>query len=385
MDIRQYFEPVDFSLYTERIQGSWKYSLGYTIEKSTLKITESNIKKLEIVIFDVPNNNGKWEEGISKSTNKIREELYRLSHLSSKIKIADFGNLKTTSSLRGTYLALRDIIEFLNELNIITIVIGGSQDLSIGICEAFKNQNFFSLSAIDAYLDVKKGRDPFNSKNFLTRIFQKQPNLFQFNLLGYQSHLVAPELFTKTKGIGEHKRLGLLHDDLSVAEPVLRNTNVLTFDIGAIKYSEIAGSEFLNPNGLTSEEACQLAKYAGISERLKVFGIFETNIEKDPVGLTFQLSAQIIWYFLDGVINRTITNLNNSEKLRYYKVEVKNIDKPLLFKQCSETKRWWFEIQSLNGDKLTVACSEKDYQQASNNEIPEMWIKYIQKIDEISK
>lgn len=385
MDVRQYFESVDFSLYAEKTQVSWKYSLGNTIENITTKTTESNIHKLEVVIFGVPCNNGIWEEGKTKSTDKTRSELYQLSKLNGKLKIADFGNLKSTHSLRGTYLALRDIVEYFNELNIVTVIIGGSQDLNIGICEAFKNHRYFSFSTIDSYLDVKKGRESYDSSNFLTRIFQKLPDLFQFNLLAFQSYLVANELFSKSKGIGNHLRLGILHDNLKEAEPVLRNTDVLTFDFNAIKYSEIAGSSFINPNGLSSEEACQLAKYAGISEKLKVFGIYETDIKKDSVGITFKLSAQIIWYFFEGIINRSNIDFENSDKIRRYKVEVNDIDNPILFLQCTATNRWWFEIESLNDEKIIIACSEREYQQASNNEIPELWIKYIQKIDEISK
>jgi hypothetical protein len=39
----------------------------------------------------------------------------------------------------------------------------------------------------------------------------------------------------------------------------------------------------------------------------------------------------------------------------------------------------------LNGEKVTIACSEREYQQAANNEIPELWLKYVQKTDELSK
>ena len=47
--------------------------------------------------------------------------------------------------------------------------------------------------------------------------------------------------------------------------------------------------------------------------------------------------------------------------------------------------RWWMQIETTEKKKLYFACSEKEYQQASNNEIPEMWMKYIQKIDELLK
>ncbi|MCG6189614.1 arginase family protein [Maribellus maritimus] len=385
MDVRQYFEPIDFSKYSDKFKEKWKYSLGQTIEKSTNKITPANIHKIEVVVFSVPFYNGTWKSGKTNPTEKIREELYRLSTIDRKLSIVDFGQLKKTKSQKGAFLAVRDIIEYFTELNIVTLLIGGSQDLTVGICEAFKSETFFSLTSVDSVLDVKKGRETFSSTNFLTRVFQKNPQIFQFNLVGYQTHLVPRELFSKTKGLVTHVRLGLLHEDSINAEPVFRNTDVLSFDSNALKYSEINGSQVKNPNGLYSEEACQLAKYAGLSNKLKVFGIFETDWDKDNNGISFKLSAQIIWYFLEGFLNRVQKEKELPENLQMYKVEVKEIDEPIVFYKCTETARWWFEIQSIKGNKYLIACSKKEYDEASGDEIPENWLKFVQKIDELSK
>ena len=299
------------------------------------------------------------------------------------MNVVDFGQLKKTKGQKGVFLALRDIIEYFTELDIVTIVIGGSQDLTTGICEAFINNPYFSLTSVDSVLDVKKGREAFSSTNFLSRIFKSNPKIFQFNLVGYQTHLVPNELFSKTKGVTTHVRLGNLHDDLFKAEPVFRNTDVLSVDLGVLKNSEILGNK--NPNGLYSEEACQIAKFSGLSNKLKVFGIFETSWNKDYNETTFKLSAEIIWYFLDGYNNRMQKKDETPENLNMYKVEIKEIDDPLVFYRCAETDRWWFEAYSPRGEKLLIACSEKEYQEASNNEIPGIWLKYIQKIDELSK
>lgn len=385
MDIQQYFEPVDFSKYSEKMKDGWKYALGHSIEKSNSKLTPANIHKLDAVIFTVPVFNGSWHNQKNNPAEKIREELYRLSEIGKKMNVADLGQVKKARGRKGIFLALRDIIDYFNELNIVTVVIGGSQDLTVGICEAFKNETFFSLTAIDSLLDVKKGREAFSSTSFLSRIFQKNPQLFQFNLIAYQSHLVSPSLFSKTKGTGTHLRLGVLHENPTLAEPVFRNTDMLSFDMGALKYSEIPGSLARNPNGLYAEEACQLAKYAGLSNKLKVFGIFETGAEKDHTGITFQLSAQIIWYFLEGMHNRIPMEKEAPGNLRMFKVEIKEMDSPIVFYQCAETGRWWFEAQSLKGEKLLIACSEKEYKEASADEIPENWLRVIQKIDELSK
>ncbi len=385
MDVQQYFNPVDFSVFSEKNLDNWKYTLGLSIEKTTLKLTEKTLGKVDAVLFGVPCFDGVWEEGKNSSTKKIREELYNLAGFNHKLNIADLGDLKISSGSKGTQLAIRDLVEYFSELNIVTIILGGSSDLSVGICEAFKSEKYFTLSSIDAFLDVKRGKGTIDSTNYLSRIFQKQSNLFQFNLLGYQRHLVSTDLFSKTNGFGEHLSLGELNENLKCAEPVLRNTNVLIFDMNSIKYAEIAGSSFTNPNGLQSNEICQLAKYGGFSNKIKVFGLFETEFKKDSFGITFKLAAQILWYFLEGLTNRTVVLEYLTNKILIYKVEVDELEKPLKFFFSKETSRWWVEIQSIRDEKIIVACSEKEYQQASKNEIPDLWLNYVQKIDYFEK
>lgn len=384
MDVRQYFNPLDFSLFSEN-GNMWKYSLGHAVKKSTEKVSASNLHKLDIAIIGVPFEKGVYIGKQTNIPNTIRRELYQLTGFQNKINIADFGNLKAAKTQKAIMLALRDVVEYLNELGIVTVILGGSQELSFGISQAFKNQRFFTLSCIDSNLDVKRGTESFSSSNFLSRIFKTQSNLFQFSLLAYQSHFVPNLLLSKTPGVDEHCRLGLLRDDISLAEPLLRNTDFLSFDISAVKHSEAPGTLTVNPNGLRSEEACQLAKYAGLSEKICVFGLFGINLLKDKDEITTKLSAQIIWYFLEGQTHKNNEEPNPSEKRIKYKVEVKDIEHPLVFLQCPETFRWWMEIQSVHGEKTLIACSDKEYQQASENEIPELWLKYVQKIDEFSK
>ena len=188
MDIRYYFDEVNFSAYYDSGHLNWKYSLGAVIEKNSKALTKENIHKLNIAIVGVPFDSRKEDTYSPEATDKIRAQLYQLSKYNSKINIADFGNLKPASSVKGNFQALRDIAEYFNELNIVTVVIGGSQDLSIGICEAFARNPWFSFTTVDAFLDVKKAKEPFNSSNYLSRLFSYQPQIFQFNIIGYQSH-----------------------------------------------------------------------------------------------------------------------------------------------------------------------------------------------------
>ena len=381
MDVRYYFNEINFSTYYDSGHLNWKYSLGAVIEKNSKALTKENIHKLNVAIVGVPFDSRKEDTYSPEATDKIRAQLYQLSGFFSKINIADFGNLKPASTVKGNFQALRDIVEYFNELNIVTIVIGGSQDLSVGICEAFTRNPWFSFTTVDAFLDVKKAKEPFNSSNYLSRLFIYQPQIFQFNIIGFQNHYMPSEFFDKMKAVSEHIRLGSLLGNIALAEPVLRNTDFLSFDIISLKNSEAPGSSKVNPNGLRSEEACQLAKYAGLSNRIKVFGMFEVEPANDRNNLTVALAAQIIWYFVEGFINRVSETPDMSQNNKKYQVEVDNIDSPIVFYKNILTNQWWMEIETTEKIKLLIACSEKEYAQASNNEIPELWLKYLQKID----
>lgn len=385
MDISHYFSAVDFSKLTKKSEPGYRYCLGAQIEKFSTGFTRGNLHKAGIAIVGVPSYNGEWQSAQNNTPDLIRKELYKLAGFSKKINIVDFGNLKQSGSLKSTYLALRDIVEYLNECNIVTIVLGGTQDLSIGISNAFRNENFFSFATVDAELDVKKGIERINHKNYLTKLFKDVPDLFQFSLLAYQSHFIHDSLFDKTKGINIPLRLGKLRERLSDAEPILRNSHVLSFDFNSIKQIERGGSGSMFPNGLHSEEACQIAWYAGLSEKVKVFGLFEVPPQSKENNLSTFLAAQILWYFVEGYLNSPNEIPAKSDYFTTYKVEVKGIEKPIVFLKSLKTKRWWMEINSIKNKKYYFACSEDDYRQASNNEIPVLWLQYVQKTDKILK
>jgi len=382
MDIRHYFDAVNFLQFSAFNHSTWKYSIGAVIEKKTSSLTTDNIQKLDVAIVGAPFDSRKPDAYSSAAPDKIREELYQLSKFDVKLNVADFGNLKISNTIKGHYQAIRDIVEFFYELDVVTIIVGGSQDLSFGMSEVFKNNKLFTYSTIDSFLDIKKGKESFNSTNYLSRIFSSNPNLFQFSLIGYQSHYIASDLFLKTIGINNNIRLGRLRDNIGLVEPILRNTDVLSFDIGAVKFSEAPGGCSFTPNGLRSEEACQLAKYAGLSDRLKVFGLFEFDVEKDQYNLTAKLAAQIVWYFLEGFLNRRNEKPDKNENSVMYQVEVKDVDKPLVFYKNTDTNRWWMQILTFENKPIYFGCSENEYIQASNNEIPELWLNYMQKLDE---
>jgi formiminoglutamase len=379
MNLPDYFNPVDFSHIKSNGYPLGKYSLGLAVEKNSAVFSTSALSKADVALIGVPFENGKWQKkGLSASDN-IRKALYRLSAINHKLHVTDLGNLKPATSTRGTFLALRDAVEYLRETDVIPVIIGGSQDLTLGICEAFQSKSFFWFSTIDSVLDVKKGVEPFHSGNYLTRLFKTRTNLFQFSLIGYQNHLTGEKLMEKTKGLGEHIRLGQLRDNIQQAELILRSSDVLSFDMGAVKYTEAPSTHQKNPNGLRGEEACLLARYAGLSQQMKAFGLFGVKAVAENC-ITHSLAAEIIWYFLEGVSCR-----RQMENRTVYKVQIDGLDHPVVFLHEPKTDRWWFEVQSIQGETIEIACSKEEYNQSADNEIPERWLKFVQKMDSLSK
>lgn len=385
MDIRHYFNPVDFTQHYEKGRLTWKQSLGSQIENGTQSFDPDSNWKPDLVLLGATYNSDEKEGSCTTAPDNVRERLYQLSRLSSKLRIVDLGNIIPSESLKANYKALRDIVDYLHELSIVVVVIGGSQDLSIGIAEAFKSLDYFSYTAVDPYPDVKKRNEPLDATNYLSRIFSSQPSLFQFNLLAFQRHLVSAGQLNRLKGVNVNLSLGALREDIFQAEPVLRNSDVLSFDLGAIKGADAPGTLRNNPNGLRSEEACQLARLAGLSNRLKVAGFFGLQSDEEIRGLTASLTAEMVWYLMEGIADRANDYPGGETEEQLYKVEVEDMDEPLVFVQNKITGRWWMKLKLINGEQLYVGCSKKEYDEASKNEIPGLWLKYIQKSDQLLK
>lgn len=386
MNLQLYFDPVDFEQFQSRNKFN-KNSLGYCIEKATGNIKDGRIGKAAIVLFGVPFDNSTPNKGTSKAPFEIRKHLYQLSRLESSISIIDLGNLKPGKSDQDLYYALRDVTDYLRETGVITIILGGGQDLSIGIARAFQSKNEFTLSIVDARLDIKSQREKSDSTNFLTRILRENPSLFHLQMIGVQKQYISPMGFDfLNQNTYDFMHLGAFRDDPASIEPLLRNTHFLSFDISSIKNSDAEGHFRPSPNGFYAEEACLIARYAGLSNRLLVFGLFEVNPNFDKTGITSELAAQIVWYFIEGSIHRRKEDpSNNKETFTRYYVEMEDHGEPMVFYHQPSTNRWWIEIFPEEGKNWILACNENDYKQAIGMEIPEIYWRYVRKTTRLSK
>jgi formiminoglutamase len=137
---------------------------------------------------------------------------------------------------------------------------------------------------------------------------------------------------------------------------------------------------YSTPNGFDGEEACRISRYAGISDKISCFGIFEYNQDLDENNQGSQLISQMMWYFLEGVRSRKHElnpNVNNCVK---YTVAFEDEQTQIVFYKSKTSGRWWMGVPFKSSktdemDNYFVACSYHDYEKANKGEIPQRWIK----------
>lgn len=312
----------------------------------------------------------------------IRDELYKLMKNHVSLKIIDLGNIEPGATVKDTYVALQYVVNELISLNTVPIILGGSHDLTIGQYLAYQ---YFGkpihLVVADERIDLLHINDAATDDNFLAGIFRHEPNfLHHFSIIGYQSYFTTEDtVATLEKMNFDVYRLGILRDRMEEVEPVLRDADLFSFDVRAIKSTDAPGVLHPTPNGFYSEEACQVMRYAGLSDKLTSVGIYNYNPYYDERGQTAQLLAQMVWYFVDGFTHRKHDSpLYNQDNFLKYIVQISDADIELMFLKSKISGRWWMQVRHHAVAKTQLMpCSYNDYLQASRNELPDKWIKCL--------
>ena len=145
--------------------------------------------------------------------------------------------------------------------------------------------------------------DELSSKSYLSKIIMEVPsNLFNYSNIGYQTYFNSQDEINLIQGLNfDAYRLGEVAKNLEIVEPVFRDADIVSIDIGAVRQSDAPANNNLSPNGFYGEEICAISRYAGISDKVSSFGIYEYNSKYDSNYQTAHLIAQMIWYFIEGV------------------------------------------------------------------------------------
>lgn len=331
-----------------------------------------DITHADIVLVGVNETRGAGVvDNTQNAADCIRKQLYQLHYWHTDVVIADIGNIKTGATLNDSYAAVKTVVAELLRMNKTVVILGGSHDITLAQYFAYKElQQVVEATCIDASINLK-GENPLRSENFLLEMLTGEPNLVKhYNHIGFQSYFVHPRMLeTMDKLRFDCYRVGAAKENLDEMEPVIRNTHLLSFDISAIKYSDSPASTE-SPNGFTGEEACILARYAGMSNRVNSFGIYGYLPQQDIKELSAKQISQMLWYFIDGKSrSKQEALLEDRDYFNEYHTSFTEIDS--IFLQSKKTGRWWMQLPN----KKFIPCSYKDYVHASQNEIPERWLR----------
>ena len=381
-EILNFFNPVEIKDFSDTSFLSNEASFGHALIVNSAINPIPHSSKFEMAIIGV---NQYLEPHKSTKTNTpqvIREELYRLKRISSGLRIADLGNLRTGKNISETLFALQEACALLFHQKINVIIIGGSQMLTTGNFRALKEfENNINLVSVDAKIDLASSTESVKECHYLNTIIENEAaHVFNVACVGYQSYFVDPKhIKFLDENYFEHYRLGKVRDSFANIEPVFREAHLVSFDISSVRMSEAPAQSDGSPNGFYADEACRLARYAGISNRVQSFGIYEIDAQLDRNRQTTKLAAQIIWYYIEGYKNRKYDFPDTlKENFTKYEVQIDEIDFPIVFLKNNQSNRWWIEVNGINGvneshETVIVSCTESDYSTACHNEIPDRW------------
>ena len=352
-----------------------------TLGKKVVFHTQTDFPVLDnvaIAIITVNEFRGGEKDNDDFSFDNFRKQFYSLFPGNWNASIVDLGTIEAGASVEDTYFVVKSLVAELIKKRIIPVVIGGSQDLTYPMYRAYDNlDQMVNLVSVDNQFDFSK-ENKLDSESYLSKIIVEEPNnLFNFSNLGFQTYFNSQEEIDLIEKLYfEAYRLGEVSNNITVAEPVFRDADLVSIDMNSVQSSYSGNFEEFNPNGFTGKEICALARYAGISDKVTSFGIFNFNPNRNEVVLT----AQMLWYFIEGFCFRS-NEYPFGTKENYIKYIVPIEDEELIFYKSNKTARWWIEIPFLTNvnNKLKrntlLPCTHEDYLAACEQEIPERWWK----------
>nr|WP_309760010.1 formimidoylglutamase [Flavobacterium sp.] len=372
-----FLKPVDDEI-LHYIDGLTSQQLGRKIVLHTEK-QFPDLNKTTIAFIGVLENRGDNKALSDVDLLPFRKELYSLFPGNWDASIADLGDILAGNSAEDTYFAVKKVVASLIKKKIIPIVIGGSQDLTYAIYRAYDDlEQMVNLVSIDNKFDFGKEEEEVSASSYLTKIIVEEPNnLFNYCNIGYQTYFNSQEeIDLIEKLFFDAYRLGEVSNTISISEPVFRDADLVSIDLNSVKSADSGNFNSFAPNGFNGKEICSLSRYAGISDKVSSFGVFNhNNSVQESV-----LIAQIIWYFIEGFHYRSHEYPFGSKE-NYLKYIVPLEDEELIFYKSDKTDRWWIEIPFIsNGsNKLKrntlLPCSYEEYLMACNQELPERWWK----------
>jgi formiminoglutamase len=379
MDLSHFFRPVGKHAF-ERVRKAHSNQLAGRLTPHTTSILPEP-RSGDVVMLGVKTSPE------DDAPDWIRHYLYALKAEADHERLIDAGDFDWDKHDTTIQAHLQSAFEQLLAQGATVMVLGGGQEITKIQFEALAKQDFAPrLVLVDAYPDIAVEKDyALQSHTFLSHVLdQSEVPPKDLSLLAYQFPLVSDQTIELLKDRHfELCRLSELRNHFEGVEPAMRASHLFSFDVGSIRQSDAPGSHHPLPSGLFAEEACRLAKLAGLSSAVQCGGFYEFNSAFDYNGQTANLIAQAIWYFLEGHAERYQEHPLLEEKDFFkYKTSVTSSTYQLVFFKSKRTGRWWMALPA-DANSTTygpiVPCTYEDYLAATQDHLPDRWLRNLQK------
>ncbi|MFN3917022.1 MAG: formimidoylglutamase [Flavobacteriales bacterium] len=324
------------------------------------------------------------------AADAVREQFYSLYTKADYSTLVDLGNLYPGETEKDTAYALTEVISELVKRKVIPIIIGSNVANTFYQYKAYERlEQLVNLVSISGKVSIGNHEEALASHNYVGHIIVQKPNvLFNYCNIGYQTYLNSPEnIDLLDKLYFDSLRLGEAQSDVKKAEPFIRYADIVSVDLSSVRFSELSAAINNQPNGWYGEEICQLARYAGMSDKLTSFSLWGYSPLKDVSQVSASLIGQILWCFIDGYLNRKHDFPSDSkEDYIKYRVSLEQGQHELIFYKSEKTNRWWIEVPYPPDQKFRfqrhqlVPCSYEDYLNATQNNMPDVWWRAYQKL-----
>lgn len=346
-----------------------------------------DLEEIDIVLLGVNElrnrDNQHLAPGISYSADALRRQFYKLYKGNYQVSIADIGNIEAANSFSDTAYALQETVKQLLEMKKTVILFGTHQELIASHYKGFESTTkALNLVVLDAYLNLSELE---NEESYLTQIIKHTPEyLFNVSHVGSQMYLNEPGAINLMDAmLFDVCRLGIVRKNLADAEPFFRNADMVCLNAAGIKQSDFPAQLNGSANGLLSEEACALLRFAGLGGSVRSLGIYDYISDLDSGEQSSKLAAQMLWHFIDGFYHRVEENplVNENDFIRYRVPYHDDQSNEMIFYKSTITERWFMEVTSnFHKNSFMLPCSYSDYQMAVNGDIPDRWMKATQKL-----
>ncbi len=338
-----------------------------------------DIAAADVVLIGCADWNGRDKSrGMGSGPDIIRKHLYGMYHWHDSVAIADLGNIREGATPADTRSALLAVLKEVHSMGKTAIVLGGGHDLMLQQYDVFRATGQTAVATVvDMLIDLDETED-ISDTGFLMEMLTSTPNFIShYNHLGFQIYYSHPQMMdTLNKLSFDMYRLAKLREDWDEIEPVVRRSNIMSFDMSAIRYSDAPCNINGSPNGLDGEEACMLTQFAGLADKLSSLGIYGYDEANDKDEMTAKLIAQMIWYYADGCYIRKKGRTEEADAEINLEFHISLDETDAVFIKNKYNGRWWVRLPQ----GTIMPCSYNDYQTASSGELPERLLRELERL-----